>query len=132
MRPLNDLEVILQRAEAGQLSMSELLEAFVKSDLAVPSATEIKPDGSGMLPVLYPRNKVQMLACFTDKSRIGNFGALAPYCVIMKGSDVLGHVPLGCGLVLNPSVSTGFDVPPHEVALIARTRWSGSAVRPST
>ena len=88
--------------------------------VAVPSATEILEDGSGLQPLLFPKNGVQMLACFTDKSRIGEFSSLAPYCLVLKGHDLLRRMSPGFGLVVNPGTPTGFDVPPQGVAKIVK------------
>jgi hypothetical protein len=119
MEPLNDLEVALQQAQAGQLDMPQLLGALLKAQVAVPSATEVMHDGSGLVPLLFPRNGAQMLACFTDTGRIGIYSALAPYCLVVKGHELLRTLPPGCGLVLNPGVATGYDVPPQDLAAIA-------------
>lgn len=116
--PLNHLEVALAKAQSGSLPVQGLLQILVDSELAVPSATEVIADGSGFQPLLFPKEKVQMLACFSDKSRIGEFALLTPYCLVMKGRDLLRRMPPGFGLVINPGTSTGFDISPGGIAKI--------------
>jgi hypothetical protein len=120
MNALNKLDVALQQAQTGQLSLAELLATLMDSEVAVPSATEILQDGTGMQPLLFPKEGVQMLACFTDKSRIGEFSALAPYCLVLTGRELLRRIPAGYGLVVNPGTPIGFDVSPEGVARIVK------------
>jgi hypothetical protein len=116
--PLNSLEVALVQAQDGILPVQKLLQILVESDLAMPSATEVIEDGSGFQPLLFPKGEAQMLACFSDKSRIGEFSSLAPYCLVINGRDVLRRMPLGYGLVINPGAATGFDISPDGIAKI--------------
>lgn len=118
--PLNRFEVALVQAQEGRLPVQELLAALIDADLALPSATEVMMDGSGFQPVLFPKDKVQMLACFSDKSRIGELSAQAPYCLGMKGREILRRVPPGFGLVVNPGWLTGFDVSPEGIKNIVQ------------
>lgn len=118
--PVNAFETTLLRAKQGQAAMSELLAALVAAELAVPTAGEVEKDGSGFQPLLFHKQDAPMLACFSDKSRIENFGHAAPYCLVMRGSEILGRIPPGYGLVVNPGQSIGFDVTPEGLAGIVR------------
>lgn len=113
--PLNDLESTLVEARQGRLPMKDLVKALVTSDIALPSGAEVMADGSGFQPLLFPKNAVQMVACFTDKSRIGEYAKKAPYCLIMKGKDFLRGVPSGYGVVVNPGQEFGFDISPDGI-----------------
>jgi hypothetical protein len=108
--PLNYFEVLLQEANSGRVPIQELLGVLVETSLALASASEILDDGSGFRPLLFPKDRVQMLACFSDKARIGTFVSLAPYCLMMNGRDILSRVPPGFGLVLNPGESVGLEI----------------------
>jgi hypothetical protein len=116
--PVNRFEAALVLAEEGKGSVADLMKLFVDSELAVPSAGEVMQDGSGFQPLLFPKEKSQMMACFSDKSRIGEFAAMAPYCLVMKGKDILRRMPPGYGLVINPGNSIGFDIAPEGIASI--------------
>jgi hypothetical protein len=114
--PLNDFEAALVEARSGRLPVQKLLYQLADADVAVPSAGEVHEDGSGFQPLLFPKEGVPMLACFTDKSRIGEFAEVAPYCLVMKGRDLLRRMPPDHGLVVNPGGTVGFDMPPEGIA----------------
>lgn len=118
--PVIHFESALLQAEEGRGSITELMRLLVDSDLVLPSAGEVMQDGSGFQPLLFPKEKSQMVACFSDKSRIGEFAAMAPYCLVMNERDVLRRIPSGYGLVINPGTSTGFDIAPEGIAKIVK------------
>lgn len=118
--PLNSLEVALQRAKSGELSLQEFLRVLVDSDIAVPSGSEIMSDGSGFVPLLFDKNEVKMVACFTAKERVGSFANLAPYCLVIKSREFLRRVPPRHGLVINPGQEVGLDITPEGLGRIVR------------
>jgi hypothetical protein len=118
--PVNDFETALVDARAGNLSVQELLHEFAHTQVAVLSATEVRKDGSGFQPLLFPKEGVPMLACFTDKSRVGEYADIAPYALTMTGRDLLRRMPPDHGLVVNPGSSVGFDMPPEGIAQLVR------------
>lgn len=114
-RPLNDFELALEQAQGGHLGVPELMRALLSSELAVPSAEEVMADGSGFSPLLFNKKGVQMLACFSDKSRVSEFADMAPYCLVMQGRELLRRMPPGYGLVINPGLAVGFDMTPDGI-----------------
>lgn len=114
--PLNTFESTLADARQGHLSVPQLMRMLVGSVLFVPSATEVMEDGSGFQPLLFDKGNARMLACFSDKSRVGDFSSLAPYGVTMKGRDILVRIPSGYGVVVNPGNLIGFDISPEGIA----------------
>lgn len=116
--PLNDLESLLIQAKNGQVPMRDLMGALVMSDVVLPSGSEVLADGAGLEPLLFSKEKVQMVACFTDKSRIGEYVKMTPYCLVMKGRDFLRGIPAGHGVVVNPGQEFGFDISPDGVSKI--------------
>ncbi|MDF0606911.1 SseB family protein [Neisseriaceae bacterium TC5R-5] len=117
-KPLCDFEQKLTLAQNGKISMPDLLQSFVVAELVVPSATEVVEDGSGLQPLLFPKNEVQMVGCFSDKERIGDFATMVPYYLLMKGKDLLRRLPVGYGLVVNPGQAVGFDISPEGIARV--------------
>lgn len=115
-RPINDFELALEQAKDGRLGVRELMRVLVSSELAVPSAEEVMADGSGFSPLLFNKNGVQMLACFSDKSRVNEFADMTPYCLMMQGRELLRRMPPGYGLVINPGLIVGFDMTPDGIA----------------
>ena len=116
--PLNDFESTLVRAQGGEMPMSDLMRTLVASDVALPSGGEVLADGSGFEPLLFSKEQVQMVACFTDKSRIGEYTKMTPYCLVMKGKSFLQGIPKGFGVVVNPGQEFGFDIAPEGIAQI--------------
>lgn len=110
--PENDLEILLVKVQEKQIDFSEFAKSFLKSDLSVPSGSEVMPDGSGMAPLLFEKNGVQMLGVFTALSRVKLFKDKTPYCLSMKGSELLTRMPSDYGLVVNPGFDKGFELPP--------------------
>lgn len=110
--PLNDFECVLVNAKNGKCTVKDLIHALIKSELAVPSASEVMVDGSGFEPLLFSKESVLMLSVFSDKSRVVEFAKMTPYCLVMTGEDLLRRIPSGYGLVVNPGADVGFDVPP--------------------
>lgn len=117
-RPLNGFELVLEQAQNGHLEIPELMRALLSSELAVPSAKEVMVDGSGFSPLLFSKEGVQMLACFSDRRRIGDFSDLTPYCLMMRGHELLRRIPPGYGLVINPGLAVGFDMTPDGISLL--------------
>ena len=116
--PLNKLESVLVQAKNGHVPVSDLMKTLVASDVVLPSGSEVLPDGTGFEPLLFPKEKVQMVACFTDKSRIGEYVKMTPYCLVMKGESFLRGIPNGCGVVVNPGQEVGFDISPDGVSKV--------------
>jgi hypothetical protein len=119
-KPLNDLEVALDAARGGRLPVQKLLHTLANSDVVVPSGAEVHADWSGFEPLLFPKEDVQMLACFTDPSRLGEFTKMAPYCLVMKGRELFKRMPRGYGLVVNPGNTVGFEMSPEGIAQILK------------
>lgn len=116
--PLNDLESTLIQVRGGKVSMRDLMKVLVTSDVVLPSGAEVFADGSGLEPLLFSKEKVQMVTCFTDKSRIGEYVKVTPFCLVMKGESFLRGIPAGYGVVINPGQEFGFDISPDGVRKI--------------
>jgi hypothetical protein len=118
--PVNEFEAELLKAKQGISPMQAFLRIFVSSEISVPSGTEVMEDGSGFTPLLFLKDNVQMLACFSEKRRIGSFAAMAPYCLVIKGGDLLRRIPPEYGLVINPGQQVGFEISPEGITKIVR------------
>lgn len=116
--PLNSFEIALDRAKSDLIPMSEFIRTFVDSELVVPSGAEVMSDGSGFQPLLFKKEQAQMVGCFSEKQRIGEYTEMTPYYLTMKGRDLLRRLPPSYGIVINPGCSLGFDISPDGVARI--------------
>jgi hypothetical protein len=116
--PLNDFESKLIQAQRGEVPVSEFMASLVSADLALPSASEVQQDWSGFQPLLFSKDGVPMLACFSAKERLTAYADMTPYCLLVKGGQLLRRMPQGHGLVINPGQSIGFDISPEGIAKI--------------
>jgi hypothetical protein len=106
--------------KSRQLTLPNFIRMLIDSDIAVPSGSEVLPDGSGFQPLLFDKSGTKMVSCFTSKERVAEFIDLAPYCLVMDGGEFLRRIPPEYGLVINPGQPVGFDVTPQGLAKIVR------------
>lgn len=109
------LEETITNARAGVVPMSALARAIMDADLALPSAEEVRADGSGFEPLFFDKEGTGMLVAFTNKSYALQYAKVASYCLVMKGKDVLRRLPHQYGLVINPGRDIGFDISPEGI-----------------
>ncbi len=113
--PVNAFEEALASANAGTLSPQVFLGIFLSSDVVLPSATELQPDGSGMQPLFFEKDGVGMLSLFSDLSRVESFASKAPYALVLKGLEMLKRLPKEYGIVLNPGQTVGLELHPDGI-----------------
>jgi hypothetical protein len=118
--PLNDLESSLLVAKGNGISIETFVQQLVRSDLALPTAKEVQGDGSGFEPILFDKQGINMLAAFTDKTRVSQLAHIAGYCLVMNGLEVLRRIPSGYGLVINPGLDVGFELSSEGIAEILK------------
>jgi len=116
--PLNDFESKLVQAQEGEVTVPELMASLAAADLALPSANVVEQDWSGFQPLLFTKNSTPMIACFSAKERMVDYADMVPYCLVIKGRELLRRMPPGHGLVINPGQRFGFDVSPDGIAQI--------------
>jgi hypothetical protein len=113
--PLNELEEALFAAMAGRLPMDEFLAVLVRSEVAIPSATEVHDDGRGLNPVVYDRNGTPMAAVYTDLSRLPAEPQV-PFCLKTKAAWLIKGMGAEFGLVLFYAPGKGCELLPHALA----------------
>lgn len=118
--PLNELESGLLSAKKNGIPVATFLQRLLHSDLALPSATEVKDDGTGFEPILFDKQGTKMLEVFTDKVRASQLEHVAKYCLVMNGLSVLRRIPPGYGLVVNPGLEVGFELSADGIAEIVK------------
>lgn len=112
-RAPTDLERMIVLADAGRASMLEVLQVFVRSQIVVPSATEVSSNLDQLLPVLFDVDGCSMLAVFSHVDQIAEFERLASFALTISGHSLLASIPPGAGVVVNPSRSIGFELTPE-------------------
>ncbi len=113
--PLNPLETALVDAMEGRIDTLTLLQTLVGSEVAIPSGTEVQPDGTGLSPVVYEKDGVKLMAVCSDVERAKLFGKNAPYHLVMSGRDLLDRYPDNLGMIVNPGCSRGLEILPEGI-----------------
>lgn len=110
------LELVLLRARAGEVPVTDLIAELMRGEIVVPSGAEVGADGSGFRPVLYDKDGTPMVGSFSDLALAASVSSLAPYALKLRGTELLRRMPPGHGLVVNPGHDAWFDLSPEGVA----------------
>lgn len=116
LRAPTELERTIVLAQEGRASTLEVLELFAGAQVVVPSGTPVTDNLSQLQPLLFDNDGVMMLAVFTHLDQIADFGTLASFALSVLGRSLLVSMPPAAGLVVNPSRSIGFEMPPEGIA----------------
>ncbi|WP_176473087.1 SseB family protein [Sphingomonas lenta] len=110
--PSNPLEAAIAEAKAGRLPIAAMLRALADAELLMPSGAPVAADGAGLRPLLFDRNRVPMVACYTAIERVRDVDRLAVWLWQAPARTCLPLVPPDHGLVLNPGQPIGFEIDP--------------------
>ena len=135
--PENALESVLLLAQQGRASVGEVLKLLVASSVYVLSETEVSQDGRGLNPVFFSTPDGQFMAAFTSLERSKVLASNAPFCLMLTGARMLDLVPVNRGLVINPGLAVGFQLPASGIPAVRRDFLSGAksqeaAARPAS
>lgn len=108
--PCNAFEEALIKGMDGRLAVEEVLACLLNADVYIPSGSDIAQDGSGMSPLMFDRDNSTFVAIFSDRQRALPFVGKAPYCLMMKGKEMLKCISLQVGIVINPGWDVGMEV----------------------
>jgi hypothetical protein len=120
VREPTELERMIVLAQEGRASGEAVLTVFASSQVVVPSGTPVTDNLAQLQPLLFDRGGASMLAVFTHQDEIGDFAELAEFSLSIVGRLLLVAMPPGSGLVVNPSRSIGFELPPEGIASFVR------------
>jgi hypothetical protein len=118
--PENSLEQSLVNAQESLIPLNQFLHELIQEKMFILSASPVETDGSGINPLTFDREKVTMIAAFTSLSRAKIFAKPDVFCLEIQGGNFLERIPKGCGLVLNPGLNVGLEIPPLGVENIQR------------
>ena len=116
--PGNPLEEALASLRSGLIDLTDALHTFVFAEIIVPSGTELQPDGTGLTPLLYEKNGVELVAAYTSGDRVPAVDGKTPYCLVILGGEFLRRMSPGYGLVINPGWSLGMEMSPEGISRI--------------
>ena len=115
---MNDLERAIEASRRGEMDEVALVGIIAASALVVPTVNEVKQDGSDFMPLIYTNEGVSMMAAFSDKERAKGITSIAKYLLVMNGLEVLHRIPRDLGIVINPSLPIGLELPPNSLSKI--------------
>ncbi|GAB1269258.1 hypothetical protein NBRC116493_25110 [Aurantivibrio infirmus] len=118
--PENKIEELLVKTQEKKIDFKYFIKQFLESEIIMPSATEVMPDGTGVTPLLFDKNSTTMIGIFTSFSRATLYKDKAQYCLSLKGIELVKRIPKGNGVVINPGFSSGFDISPRGILEIAK------------
>ncbi len=110
--PANDLERALQKAQAGEMPLSDFLPRLWAADLFAPSEEEIQVDRQAFRPVLVPGKDAQLVVVFTALERAAGLHRTAPHVLKVAAREFLPRTPQGLGLAINPGLAVGIEIAP--------------------
>ena len=118
--PSNPLETALVATKKGEMPLAEFLAKLLDSDIAVPSATEIQADGSGLRPLQFDKEGTAMVAVFSNLDRAKKFEGSAQYALTINTRAFLSGLSREAGVVVNPGYADGLDISPEGIRKILR------------
>jgi hypothetical protein len=105
VRDATELERMIVLAQADRVTGEAVLRVFADSTVVIPSGTPVSHNLGQLQPLLFDNDGSSMLAAFS---------------LTIVGRLLLVSMPPGAGLVLNPSRSIGFELPPEAIRLFVR------------
>ncbi|MAK61674.1 MAG: hypothetical protein CMK09_11900 [Ponticaulis sp.] len=117
--PQNALETDLQAAMADHSKFSAFLKTFIRSEIYVPSVTDVEKDPESFRPVLLDKDGKPLMVVFTSKERAKSVAHVGAYGMPLLGARLVKGMPTGTGLYVNPGEAVGFDMSPEGVAKLA-------------
>jgi hypothetical protein len=131
--PLNDLERALALTQSGQLPVPELMQTLLASQVFVLLDKDPGPglawDNTAVPLILRNAAGSPMLAIFTAPERSSTWPSQLPafaYGLLVSFSWLLKGIASGVGVVVNPGLSIGMEVPAFGVdALRAQSQVPG-------
>ncbi len=107
--PHNQLEASLINSQNGKISFASFIVQMLKSEVFVLSNEEVI--GTSFNLIHYERSGEVYLAVFTSLERTLRPSQQNPYCLAIRGSELLKRMAPHVGMVLNPGWTVGFELP---------------------
>lgn len=122
-KPLNDLERALVAVQKGQISTPRFMDKLLASQILILIDKEVGDDGiwdDGTSPlVVFDAQDKPLLAMFTAPERTGEWPKLQPqfsFGLIVDFAWMLRGVAAEVGIVVNPGLNVGFEMPASGVS----------------
>ncbi len=123
-QPLTSLEAAVRNAMAGIGDERAVLAELLKSDVCVPSASEVQTSGAGLTPLLLKSGRfdASMILAFDDVRHLDpQIAARAPHSLTVAGEWLVASMAPDRGITLFVGPGIGCELSP-ELLAGARTR----------
>jgi hypothetical protein len=118
--PENSLEQSLVNVKLKLINLNEFLKKLLEEKIFVLSSSPVEKDGSGLNPLVFDREGVMIISVFTSLSRTNKLANPNTFCLEIQGGNFMARIPEGYGIVLNPGLNTGLEIPPSGVKKICQ------------
>jgi hypothetical protein len=115
-QPWNAIERHILDARDGRGDADALIRAIAETELFIPSAGEVQPDGSGYRPILLEQDDLSLVAVYTAAARMEK--GMAPTLMRMPGRAFFLRLPPGYGVIVNPGFEAQIIMAPEGVAAL--------------
>jgi len=118
-QPLTSLEAAVRNAMAGIGDEKAVLAELLKSDICVPSASNVQQSGAGLTPLLLQsqRFNASMILTFDDVRHIEpQVSARAPYSLTVAGEWLVASMARDRGITLFVGPGIGCELSPELLA----------------
>ncbi len=118
-QPLTSLETAVRNAMAGIGDEHAVLAELLRSDICVPSAGAVRPDGAGLTPLLLrsARFGTSMILAYDDVRHIDpQAAARAPHSLTVAGEWLVASMARDRGITLFVGPGVGCELSPELLA----------------
>lgn len=112
---MTSLDELATQAQAGTITMQELVTAFLDTMVMMPSATD--PQTVGVEPVLAKIEDIPHLVVATGEEGLKRTLSLSTHAFTITGRDVIAGLQPGSGLLVN-TADSGFSLHPQMIEAI--------------
>jgi hypothetical protein len=114
--PLGLFESAILEFQRGVLPITELLRAFMDTELIVPSASPAE-SLQAIEPLLWQHDGANLVGVFTHPDRALIYAEMTPHVAMMIGRKAVSILGPDTGLLVNPgSEHFSFVIPPTAIA----------------
>jgi len=113
--PLGLFETAIRETQRGMLPITELLRAFMDTEVILPSAAPAETLQT-IEPLLWQHDGASLVGVFTHPDRALPYADLTPHIAMMTGRKIVSIISKDAGLLVNPgSEDFSFVIPPVAV-----------------
>lgn len=118
--PTNALEEILLDTHCKRQELNDLLRVLMRELLYVPLLSDPGENGDRIEPLIFHTQGEHHVGVYTAQCRMEEASRQTPFCLSMTGDKLFSWIPTQYGLVINPGLTVGLEIPAKGVKDIYR------------